>query len=78
QVAHLRADTLDIPVRPHGDCEYCKGGSGYELVRSAGEALKSGEAERIAAIPYEPAERPAAGCGTGGCGSCSVTSEAAP
>lgn len=78
QVAHLRAETLDIPVRAHGDCEYCKGGSGYELVRVAAEALKSGEAERIAAIPYEPAERPAGGCGTGGCGSCSVTSAVAP
>ena len=75
QVAHLRAETLDIPVRPHGDCEYCQDGTGYELVRSAAEALKSGEAERIAAIPYEPAPRPAAGgCGTGSCGSCSITS----
>jgi radical SAM protein with 4Fe4S-binding SPASM domain len=75
QVAHLRAETLDIPVQPHGDCEYCQDGTGYELVRSAAEALKSGEAERIAAIPYEPAPRPAAGgCGTGSCGSCSITS----
>ena len=78
QVAHLRAETLDIPVRPHGDCEYCKDGTGYELVRSAAEALKSGEAERIAAIPYEPAPRPdAGGCGTGSCGSCSITSAVA-
>jgi len=75
QVAHLRAETLDIPVQPHGDCEYCQDGTGYELVRSAAEALKSGEAELIAAIPYEPAPRPAAGgCGTGSCGSCSITS----
>lgn len=78
QVAHLRAETLDIPVRPHGDCEYCRDGTGYELVRSAAEALKSGEAERIAAIPYEPAARPAVGgCGTGSCGSCSITSAVA-
>jgi radical SAM protein with 4Fe4S-binding SPASM domain len=73
QVAHLRAETLDIPVPSHGDCEYCAGGTGHHLVRSAAEALKSGEAERIAAIPYEPAQAAAAGCGTGGCGSCSVT-----
>jgi radical SAM protein with 4Fe4S-binding SPASM domain len=73
QVAHLRAETLDIPVPSHGDCEYCAGGTGHHLVRSAAEALKSGEAERIAAIPYEPAQPAAAGCGTGGCGSCSVT-----
>jgi len=78
QVAHLRAETLDIPVPVHGDCEYCQGGTGHELVRSAAEALKSGEADRIAAIPYEPAVRPAAsGCGTGSCGSCSITSAVA-
>jgi radical SAM protein with 4Fe4S-binding SPASM domain len=78
QVAHLRAETLDIPVPAHGDCEYCLGGTGHELVRSAAEALKSGEAERIAAIPYEPETRPAAsGCGTGSCGSCSITSAVA-
>lgn len=77
QVAHLRAETLDIPVPPHGDCEYCEGGKEHELVRSAAEALKSGEAERIAAIPYEPAIPAASGCGTGGCGSCSVTSAVA-
>jgi radical SAM protein with 4Fe4S-binding SPASM domain len=75
QVAHLRAETLDIPVPVHGDCEYCAGGTGHHLVRSAADALKSGEAERIAAIPYEPAETVVAGgCGTGGCGSCSVAS----
>lgn len=72
QVAHLRAETLDIPVPAHGNCEYCAGGGGHHLVRSAAEALKSGEAERIAAIPYEPSQPAASGCGTGGCGSCSM------
>jgi radical SAM protein with 4Fe4S-binding SPASM domain len=73
QVAHLRAETLDIEVPAHGHCEYCVGGSGHQLVREAADALKSGEAERIAAIPYEPAVRPAAtGCGTGSCDSCAV------
>ena len=34
QVAHLRAMAFDIPIPPHGDCEYCKGGSRYqEIVR---------------------------------------------
>jgi radical SAM protein with 4Fe4S-binding SPASM domain len=78
QVAHLRAETLDIPVPAHGDCEYCAGGTGHHLVRTAAEALKSGEAERIAAIPYEPAQPAASGCGTGGCGSCSVAGAVAP
>ncbi|MEA2336361.1 MAG: hypothetical protein QOE82_368 [Thermoanaerobaculia bacterium] len=78
QVAHLRAETLDIQVPKHGDCEYCEGGAQHEVVRVAAEALKSGEAERIAAIPYEPSQpAPAGGCGTGGCGSCAVTSAVA-
>jgi radical SAM protein with 4Fe4S-binding SPASM domain len=29
QVAHLRAYAFEIPVPPHGECEYCKGGSRY-------------------------------------------------
>ena len=76
QVAHLRAETLDIAVPSHGDCEYCRNGARHELVRSAAEAWKSGEADRIAAIPYEPAMPAAGGCGTGGCGSCSVPNAA--
>jgi radical SAM protein with 4Fe4S-binding SPASM domain len=27
QVAHLRAKAMEIPVPPHGECEYCEGGS---------------------------------------------------
>ena len=30
QVAHLRAYAFGIHVAPHGECKYCKGGSGYE------------------------------------------------
>jgi radical SAM protein with 4Fe4S-binding SPASM domain len=29
-VAHLRAYAFGIPIPPHGDCEYCEGGSRYE------------------------------------------------
>ena len=29
QVAHLRAYALDLPLPPHGDCEYCQGGRKY-------------------------------------------------
>ena len=75
QVAHLRAMTLDIPVRPHGHCEYCEGGVGHEKLQQDAEALKAGSAERIAAIPMAPEQ--AAGCGSGGCGSCSTTDTAA-
>jgi len=35
QVAHLRAYALGLDVPPHGECEYCKQGAGYEdLVRN--------------------------------------------
>jgi radical SAM protein with 4Fe4S-binding SPASM domain len=38
QVAHLRAYALDLPTAPHGDCEYCEGGSRYEqMIRTAKE-----------------------------------------
>ena len=30
QVTHLRAYAFDIPVSPHGECEYCRGGRGYQ------------------------------------------------
>lgn len=36
QVAHLRAYALDLPVPPHGECEYCEGGRGYaEMIETA-------------------------------------------
>jgi radical SAM protein with 4Fe4S-binding SPASM domain len=40
QVAHLRAYAFDIPVSPHGDCEYCKGGSKYAEMMQQVEKLK--------------------------------------
>jgi radical SAM protein with 4Fe4S-binding SPASM domain len=37
QVAHLRAQALGLRVKPHGECEYCEGGSRHEeLMRSCG------------------------------------------
>ena len=51
QVAHLRAYALGIPIPPHGNCEYCKGGSRYdELMRSL-VALQSTKAgwQRVSA-----------------------------
>jgi radical SAM protein with 4Fe4S-binding SPASM domain len=69
QVAHLRAMTLDIPVRPHGKCEYCVAGAGHEDLQQEAESLKFREAGRIAAIPVA-SEHASAGCGSGGCGSC--------
>jgi radical SAM protein with 4Fe4S-binding SPASM domain len=46
EVAHLRAYTLDLPVAPHGECEYCEGGSKYnDLMRSL-DALRDGGDDR--------------------------------
>ena len=39
QVAHLRANCLGIPIEPHGECEYCEGGSGYAEIMRAVEKL---------------------------------------
>lgn len=75
EVAHLRAATFGVPIRAHGDCDYCEGGLAHERVLDAAAALRSGEADRIAAIPHAPARAAAAGgCGTGSCGSCSIAS----
>lgn len=74
-VAHLRALTMGINVPPHGDCEYCAGGSGHaELVHSAAK-LEAGRHEtwlgsaspgKVIPIAVGGA-RPGGGCGT--CGS---------
>ncbi len=40
QVAHLRAYAFDIPVFPHGDCEYCEGGSRYHEIMQMAKELK--------------------------------------
>ena len=42
ELAHLRAYALDISVTPHGECEYCKGGSRYEeLMRAVAKLRRS-------------------------------------
>jgi hypothetical protein len=41
QVAHLRAYAFDIPVSPHGDCEYCEGGSRYAEMMRLADNLKN-------------------------------------
>ncbi|UCG64406.1 MAG: radical SAM protein [Deltaproteobacteria bacterium] len=42
ELAHLRAYALDISVTPHGECEYCRGGSKYEeLMRAVAKLRRS-------------------------------------
>ncbi|MDB4264919.1 SPASM domain-containing protein, partial [bacterium] len=48
QVAHLRAYALGLPTAPHGDCEYCEGGSGYEQMMKTAKKLKGLSAEDCA------------------------------
>jgi radical SAM protein with 4Fe4S-binding SPASM domain len=41
EVAHLRAQVLGLDIAPHGDCEYCPGGSKYkELIKTADDLTK--------------------------------------
>ena len=40
QVAHLRAYAFEVPIQPHGDCEYCEGGSRYSEMMRIVEDLK--------------------------------------
>jgi radical SAM protein with 4Fe4S-binding SPASM domain len=74
QVAHLRAYAFGLPVTPHGHCEYCEGGEGYEgMQRSVARLkdIKPGDAavERMRMLPMLPAS--SGGCSSGGCSSCS-------
>ena len=45
-VAHLRAKALEIPVPPHGDCEYCEGGSAHSVLADSLESLDKRSAEK--------------------------------
>lgn len=40
QVAHLRSYALDIPVKDHGECEYCEGGNAYAHIKDLAAYLK--------------------------------------
>lgn len=72
KTAHLRAEVFDVPVIPHGDCEYC--GDQKETITAMADrvrARRSGDlAEAIAATPMVAMEAKG-GCGPS-CGSCSV------
>ena len=80
RVAHLRAYTFGLPIAPHGDCEYCEGGQGYEdLMRSVASLKQMTPGRRIVAknersqalLPMLEASS-GGDCSSGGCASCSV------
>ena len=79
QVAHLRAYALGYDVPEHGDCRCCNGGELEEGLRaSAGQVRdqrRDGNAWTgvLSPVPALNVLQPAAGCGSGGCGSCAAT-----
>jgi radical SAM protein with 4Fe4S-binding SPASM domain len=75
RVAHLRAYALELPVAPHGHCEYCEGGEGYEEMMRSVAKLKRTSPRDAAKRPFKmlPMAAPSAGgCGSSGCASCST------
>jgi hypothetical protein len=75
RVAHLRAMALDIPIVPHGDCEYCEGGAGHAPLAASAARLRAGAGtidqppptiERDGNVFLRVVNIPAAA----GCGSC--------
>jgi radical SAM protein with 4Fe4S-binding SPASM domain len=78
QVAHLRAEVCGHRPPPHGDCEYCEGGSGHaRLLESAARLRERRPAERVdrpGALRLLPVleNRDEGGC-SGGCPSCAAS-----
>lgn len=74
-VAHLRAKAMDIPVPPHGDCEYCPGGSKHSALVDSFETLERRRDEKWMDFgssndPFKiVSDRPNL---SGGCSSCGV------
>jgi radical SAM protein with 4Fe4S-binding SPASM domain len=74
-VAHLRAKAMDIPVPPHGDCEYCEGGSKHSALLDSLQAFEARRSEEWAGVGngngHDPfrilSDRPSE---SGGCSSC--------
>lgn len=72
QTAHLRAKLFDVPVKAHGDCEYCPGGSDHHHLLEQAEEVKRLAASGVIMQRPQGGEA-ASGCGTGACGGCSST-----
>ncbi len=70
-VAHLRAVTVGVEVPPHGECDFCAGGSRHEEVRESARRIRSKEVDVESWVGPQHVlpilSNPAA---AGGCGSC--------
>jgi radical SAM protein with 4Fe4S-binding SPASM domain len=81
-VAHLRAEVMGFAAPPHGDCEYCAGGSRHPGLMESTEILREryvkqspapvGSNSRSRYLPVVAETNPSVGggCGSGGCSSC--------
>lgn len=81
QVAHLRAQALGFPPPPHGDCEYCEGGAGYQALMRSVAGLQEGSSWKQTAStgssPMLPILTPSdiaaeSCCSAGGCTACTM------
>lgn len=78
RVAHIRAHAIGLPVPPHGDCEYCEGGIGYNDLMASVASLRRARPEMTMRppsvgkmLPLANVQTSGGGCGSGGCSSCS-------
>ena len=54
EVAHLRAHVLSLSIAPHGDCEYCEGGSKAQDLLQSLAGMISGLEERPSSLEEQP------------------------
>jgi radical SAM protein with 4Fe4S-binding SPASM domain len=74
KTAHLRAKAFGFPAPPHGECEYCEGGTGYQDLMRSVAGLKETERgrQRVSPVSESPArDLQAPTCGS--CSSCSIS-----
>lgn len=82
KTAHLRAQLLGFPAPPHGECEYCEGGTGYRGLMRSVAALRNGSVREPMAsasagntflpVLNGPKMDSVHSCSAGGCSSCSM------
>jgi radical SAM protein with 4Fe4S-binding SPASM domain len=73
-VAHLRAHAFNFPIKPHGECEYCAGGTGYADLMQSLDELKKTPIDKQSKLD-QPGfnfvqQNSLSSCSTGGCASC--------
>lgn len=71
-VAHLRAATIGAEIPPHGECEFCAGGSEHEAVMESARRITSKEIDVKSWTGPQifPILNNAEGMAAGGCGNC--------